>query len=74
MLAPLVANDLLADVDALRQRVDRDGYLFFRSIVAREVLTALRDTAVPVPVTRLHCLPARPTTRGRRERPSLRDP
>jgi hypothetical protein len=48
VLEPLVANDLLADAGALRQRMDQEGYLFFRGIIAPEVLIALRDQIVTI--------------------------
>lgn len=37
------ANELLADPDALRQRLAEDGYLFFRNIIPTERLLALRE-------------------------------
>ena len=40
------SNDILADVDALRSRVDRDGYLFLRHLVDGEpILKVRRDIA-----------------------------
>lgn len=37
------ANELLDDTDALRRRLAKDGYLFFRGIVPTERLLDLRD-------------------------------
>jgi len=40
------SNDILADVDALLSRVDRDGYLFLRHLVDGEpILKVRRDIA-----------------------------
>jgi len=37
------ANELLDQPEALRERMDRDGYLFFRNIIPQDVLLDLRD-------------------------------
>ena len=37
------ANSLLGNVDAVRARLDKDGYLFFRNIVPIACLTELKD-------------------------------
>jgi ectoine hydroxylase-related dioxygenase (phytanoyl-CoA dioxygenase family) len=42
------ANELLGNVDALRSRLDKDGYLFFRDIVPVERLQVLRDQITEV--------------------------
>src|SRR5207249_4450189 len=42
------ANELLSDADALRARMDRDGYLIFRGIDPTDVLTRLRSQIVDI--------------------------
>src|SRR5919109_5269023 len=39
---PFVANDLLNDATALRKRMNREGYLFFRSIFDPNAIRQIR--------------------------------
>lgn len=48
MQEPFVANELLSDVEALRARMDHDGYLFFRSIIEPDVLAGIRSQIVDI--------------------------
>ena len=42
------ANELLGKPDAVRERLDKDGYLFFRDIIPKERLRSLRDDITQV--------------------------
>src|SRR5882757_7644669 len=49
MHAPfLVSNELLVDAHALRERMDREGYLFFRGVGPKDKIAAARADVIGV--------------------------
>ena len=42
------ANSLLGNADDVRARLDKDGYLFFRNIIPRDILLDLRDQVTQI--------------------------
>jgi ectoine hydroxylase-related dioxygenase (phytanoyl-CoA dioxygenase family) len=44
----VVANDLLADPEALREQFDREGYLYFRQVLDRDAVKAVRRDILAV--------------------------
>jgi ectoine hydroxylase-related dioxygenase (phytanoyl-CoA dioxygenase family) len=45
---PMVANDLLDDAAALKEQMDREGYLFLRGLFDREVIHQIRLQALEI--------------------------
>lgn len=45
---PFIANELLSDASALRERMDHDGYLFLRGILDTDVLARIRARIVDI--------------------------
>src|SRR5262245_20785819 len=48
ILAMRASNDLLGDVDALRERMNEDSYLYFQGILDRERVLGLRREILEV--------------------------